>query len=52
MIGNDVIKLCGITALAVLAGTQINMATHGGSVEEELMKKTGTTSIIWTWFGF
>ena len=39
-------------ALAVLAFTKINMAAHSGSVDEELMKKTEATSIIWTWFGF
>ena len=42
----------GIAALAVLAGAQINMVTNGGSVDEEHVKKTGATSIIWTWFGF
>ena len=39
MVGDDVIKMRGI-AVTVLAGAQINMATHGGSMDEELVKKT------------
>ena len=49
MIGDDVIK---VRSIAALAGAQTNMATHGRSLDEELVKKTGATSIIWTWFGF
>ena len=55
MIEIDVIKERGIVALAVLAvlaGAKINMSAQSGSVDEELIKKTGATSIIWTWFGF
>ena len=47
-VGDDVINVRRVVASAVLAGAQISMTTHRGSVDKELVKKTGATSIIWT----